>query len=312
MLKIINPLVAKEVGVMASMVFQHICYWMQTQSVDVVYRSNKELSLDLDEAVSVSQVQRAKQKLLDKGLIKLSRNPFNKFDRTTHYSLTSKGKKMLLSVAVKGKQIVSETKQITSETKETINETVKEVKSKIEDVPESLKTSSNSSNKEVVDTYVPEKPKTSNTSYDSVVQQPKKQWIPKHLYAEHMKQKRLDEQLNKEPFIPKSMIKGWEDGMTGNHDATKGIPEHLLNNPVIAKMLKMKGKYTQKQCVSQSDEVTTMQDMSEEHSIDNHKQQENTPSLSNLMKGCFDKGFTDDQEKLYSMKINQQHFVEDY
>ena len=23
-------------------------------------------------------------------------------------------------------------------------------------------------------------------------------------------------------------------------------------------------------------------------------------------------GFTDDQEKLYSMKMNQQHFVEDY
>ena len=55
MLKLINPVVAKEVGVMAAMVFQHICYWMQTQSVDVVYRSNKELSSDLDEAVSVSQ-----------------------------------------------------------------------------------------------------------------------------------------------------------------------------------------------------------------------------------------------------------------
>ena len=96
MLKLINPVVAKEVGVMASMVFQHICYWMQTQSVDVVYRSNKELSSDLDEAVSVSQVQRAKQKLLDNGLITLSRNPFNKFDRTTHYSLTSKGNRLCL------------------------------------------------------------------------------------------------------------------------------------------------------------------------------------------------------------------------
>lgn len=237
MLKLVNPVVAKEVGVMASMVFQHICYWMQTQSVDVVYRSNKELSLDLDEVVSVSQVQRAKQKLLDKGFITLSRNPFNKFDRTTHYSLTSKGKKMLLSVAVKGKQI-------TSETKETINETVKEVKSKFEHVRESLKTVRNSSNTEVGGTYVHEQQNNAVNSNESVVQQPKKQqaWIPKHLYAEHMKQKRLDEQLNKEPFTPKSMIKSWEDGMTGNPNATKGIPEHLLNNPVIAKMLKMKGK----------------------------------------------------------------------
>ena len=238
MLKLINPVVAKEVGVMAAMVFQHICYWMQTQSVDVVYRSNKELSSDLDEAVSVSQVQRAKQKLLDKGLITLSRNPFNKFDRTTHYSLTSKGKKMLLSLAVKGKQITSETKEI-------INETVKEVKSKIEDVRESLKTAPNGSNTEVGGTYVHEQPKTSNTSNESFVEQPKKQqWIPRDQYAEHMKQKRLDEQMNKEPFIPKSMIKGWEDGMTGNPNATKGIPEHLLNNPSLTKILRMKRKHT--------------------------------------------------------------------
>ena len=237
MLKLVNPVVAKEVGVMAAMVFQHICYWMQTQSVDVVYRSNKELSLDLDEAVSVSQVQRAKQKLLDKGLITLSRNPFNKFDRTTHYSLTSKGKKMLLSVAVKGKQI-------TSETKETINETLKEVKSKIENARESLKTAPNSSNTEVGDTYVHEQQNNAVKSNESVIQQTKKQrdWIPRDQYVEHMKQKRLDEQLNKEPFIPRSMIKGWEDGMTGNPNATKGIPKHLLSNPSLAKILRMKGK----------------------------------------------------------------------
>ena len=242
MLKLINPVVAKEVGVMAAMVFQHICYWMQTQSVDVVYRSNKELSSDLDEAVSVSQVQRAKQKLLDKGLITLSRNPFNKFDRTTHYSLTSKGKKMLLSVAVKGKQIASEAKDI-------VKEPVKEVKGKIEHVRESLKTVPKSSIKDVCGTHVPEQQNNAVKSLHSDIQQPKKQWIqqeksswiPKHLYAEHMKQKRLDEQLNKEPFIPKSMIKGWEDGMKGNPNATKGIPDHLLNNPALAKILKMKG-----------------------------------------------------------------------
>ena len=237
MLKLINPVVAKEVGVMAAMVFQHICYWMQTQSVDVVYRSNKELSSDLDEAVSVSQVQRAKQKLLDKGLITLSRNPFNKFDRTTHYSLTSKGKKMLLSLAVKGKQITSETKEI-------ISETVKEVKSKIEDVRESLKTAPNCSNTEIGGAYVHKQQNNAVKSNESVIQQPNKQqqWIPRNQYAEHMKQKRLDEQLNKEPFIPKSMVKGWEDGMTGNPNATKGIPEHLLNNPSLAKILRMKRK----------------------------------------------------------------------
>ena len=110
---------------------------------------------------------------------------------------------------------------------------------------ESLKTEHNSPNTWVGGTYVPEQPKTSNTRLHSDIQQPKKQqeWIPRDQYAKHMKQKRLDDQMNKEPFIPKSMIKGWEDGMTGNPNATKGIPEHLFTeNPRLAKILKMKGK----------------------------------------------------------------------
>ena len=122
----------------------------------------------------------------------------------------------------------------------------------VEHVHESLKTVTNSSNTEVGGTYVPEQQNNATESLHRDIQQPKKQhqwsnhnksdWIPKDQYAEHMKQKRLDAQLNKEPFIPKSMIKGWEDGMTGNPNATKGIPEHLLNNPSLAKILRMKRK----------------------------------------------------------------------
>lgn len=116
----------------------------------------------------------------------------------------------------------------------------------VEDARESLKTAPNSSITEVGGTYVPEQQKTLNTSCDSIVRQPKKQqtWIPRDQYVAHMKQKRIDEQLNKEPFTPKSMIKGWEDGMKGNPNATKGIPNHLLNNPTLAKILKMKSKHT--------------------------------------------------------------------
>ena len=117
----------------------------------------------------------------------------------------------------------------------------------VEDVRESFKTAPNSSNTEVGGTYVHEQQNNAVKSNESVIQQPKKQqqWIPRDQYAEHMKQKRLNEQQNKEPFIPKSMIKGWEDGMTGNPNATKGIPEHLLTeNPRLAKILKMKSKHT--------------------------------------------------------------------
>ena len=116
----------------------------------------------------------------------------------------------------------------------------------VKHVHESLKTAHNCSNADVGGTYVHEQHKTSDTSLYSDIQKPNKQqqWIPRDQYAEHMKQKRIDDQMNKEPFIPKSMIKGWEDGMTGNPNATKGIPEHLLNNPRLAKILRMKGKHT--------------------------------------------------------------------
>ena len=117
----------------------------------------------------------------------------------------------------------------------------------VKHVHESLKTAHNCSNADVGGTYVHEQHKTSDTSLYSDIQKPNKQqqWIPRDQYAEHMKQKRLDEQLNKEPFTPKSMIKSWEDGMTGNRNATKGIPEHLLDeNPILAKMLRMKRKHT--------------------------------------------------------------------
>ena len=125
----------------------------------------------------------------------------------------------------------------------------------VEDVRESLKTAPNGSNTDVGSTYVPEQQNNAVKRNESAIQQPKKQawsnhkksdWIPRDQYAEHMKQKRLNEQLNKEPFTPKSMIKGWEDGMTGNPNATKGIPEHLLSNPSLARILKMKGKHRNK------------------------------------------------------------------
>ena len=114
----------------------------------------------------------------------------------------------------------------------------------VEECVYNARTSDSSDVKSLSGAYVHEQQNNAVNINESVIQQPKKQstWIPKHLYAEHMKQKRIDEQLNKEPFTPKSMIKSWEEGTTGNPNATKGIPEHLLNNPVIANMLKKKAK----------------------------------------------------------------------
>ena len=72
---------------------------------------NEELSYDLEGCVSKHQVQRAKQKLIDAELIKVSFDHKCKFVRTTYYRLTAKGKKLLLGLKVgKSKGVNNENK----------------------------------------------------------------------------------------------------------------------------------------------------------------------------------------------------------
>lgn len=98
MLKLLNTSVAKLVGATSAVVFQHICYWMQTQSKEVIYRTNKQLSEDLDGIYSPQQIQRAKKKLIEEGLIVVTADKRDAWNRTSHYSLTDKGRSLLLSV----------------------------------------------------------------------------------------------------------------------------------------------------------------------------------------------------------------------
>lgn len=100
MLKALNPKLALIVGEKASIVFQHICYWMQTQKVETVYRTNKELSSDLEGMFSEQQIQRAKKKLIDNGIITVSFDKKNVWNRTTHYTLTEKGKAFILNLSL--------------------------------------------------------------------------------------------------------------------------------------------------------------------------------------------------------------------
>lgn len=98
MLKLLNTSVAKLVGATSAVVFQHICYWMQTQSKEVIYRTNKQLSEDLDGIYSPQQIQRAKKKLIEEGLIVVTADKRDAWNRTSHYSLTDKGRTLLLSI----------------------------------------------------------------------------------------------------------------------------------------------------------------------------------------------------------------------
>ncbi len=105
------------------------------------------------------------------------------------------------------------------------------VDTSVEHVCNNLKNAPNSSIGEVGGTYVHEQDKASYTSLHSDIQQPKKKsdWIPRHQYAEHMKQKRLDEQRNKEFFIPKSMRESFEKAGEIRKDVSKGIPMDAID-----------------------------------------------------------------------------------
>lgn len=259
MLKVVNPYVVKIVGATAAMLFQHITYWMQTQKKEIIFRTNQELSLDLEECLSIQQVQRAKKKLIDNGLIEVSFDKVNKWVRTTHYTLTSKGKMMMMKL----KNIKANKEENTSVA-----------------LQESLQTSSNFNDNSVGDTNVYEQQKDVNldankqdnasniqedidtTTFDKdgdvsfedwlAAKQAKEdkerkekalrpKWIPKEEYKKLKQQERIDLINNKEPIVPKSMQESFKEGFNGNKNATT-IPEHLLSNPILAKMFKRSTK----------------------------------------------------------------------
>ena len=100
-IKLINPLLTKIVGSVASVLFQHISYWSKTQKTNTVFRTNDELVSDLQGMYTASQIQYAKKKLIDNGMIEVSFNKGKKsWDRTTHYSITENGKQYLISSKV--------------------------------------------------------------------------------------------------------------------------------------------------------------------------------------------------------------------
>lgn len=93
MIKILNPSVVKIVGSIASVLLRHLKYWKDSSGKEVVYRTNTQLVEDLEGMFSASQIQRAKKKLIDSGLIQI--NYGKGYDRTTHYSLTQKALDLL-------------------------------------------------------------------------------------------------------------------------------------------------------------------------------------------------------------------------
>ena len=304
MLKILNPKLAKVVGEKASIVFQHLCYWMQTQKVSTVYRTNKELVSDLEEMFSEQQIQRSKKKLIDAGMITVSFDKKNVWDRTTHYTLTEKGKEYVLSLSLENKG--SETKSPPKTSPEARKGVSKESTYKrTTNATKAPKQAVREQNRYVSNDHPINNSKAMKESFEEGFTNKNAVKCPTDLLS-LIKKKNEDtgEQPNN---VETTGSTSWEDIV----NAEKEMMSDLDIEDTCTQSFETTDEY-----ISDSDygdcEVAMMKAMSEERSIDNPKQQEDKLSLSDLMKKCFDRGFTDDQEKLYSMKMNQQHFVEDY
>ena len=102
--KAYKPEVAVIVGIQASLLLNHIKYWVEEYNLDKVYRTNQQISEDFKGTLSESQIQRAKKKLVDNGLIIVTHDRGHL--RTTHYALTEKAKGLLGMIGEAVKTVV--------------------------------------------------------------------------------------------------------------------------------------------------------------------------------------------------------------
>lgn len=305
MLKILNPKLAKVVGEKASIVFQHLCYWMQTQKVSTVYRTNKELVSDLEDMFSEQQIQRSKKKLIDAGMITVSFDKKNVWNRTTHYTLTEKGKEYVLSLSLENKNC-NNTNNIPKTSPEARTGVSEEITYKrTTNSSKAPKQAVRKQNHYVSNDHPINNSKAMKESFEEGFTNKNAIKCPADLLSLIKKKSEVVEVSSDKSYEVNTDDKQEETSWEDIVNAEKGMMDDTYTQPFD----------TIDEYISDSDygdcEVAMMKAMSEEHSI-NHKQQECKLSLSDLMKKCFDRGFTDDQEKLYSMKMNQQHFVEDY
>lgn len=249
-LKMVSPSVVKLVGSNSAMLFQHICYWMQSSNTDVIYRSASSLISDLGDSLTRNQLYYARNKLIKAGLITVSTEHSDKFNRTTFYRLTEKGQSLRLITKESKNTSQNKFKAVSTKQEGMAKVEINETPSSEVKAPESLKNdvvignSIDNSNTTCIedmkidlslgdeDLIVSSKVKSEhNTS---------QKWTPKHLYAQHMKEKRILEQQNKEFFIPKSMRESFEKAGEIRRDVVKGIPKELLSDPRLSKLLKRK------------------------------------------------------------------------
>lgn len=98
--------VAKEAGVGPAILLNQLHQWVKSTGNQKIYRSNAQLSEDLDGVLSVAAIQRHKVKLIDLGYIIVSHDKGT--IRTTTYQLTEKAMKSLGAFFDKAKERVKQ------------------------------------------------------------------------------------------------------------------------------------------------------------------------------------------------------------
>lgn len=243
-LKMISPSVVKLVGSTAAMLFQHISYWMQSSDTDVIYRSASSLISDLGDSLTRNQLYYARKKLIDTGLITVSTEHSDKWNRTTFYRITEKGQSLRIIAKQSKNTSHNQFKAISAKQEGASNVEINKTPTAEVKAPESLK------NDVVIDLSIDNSKTTCiedmkidlSINEETSIVKAKKEYIPKHLYAQHMKDKRILAQQNKEFFIPKSMRESFERAGEIRRDVVKGVPKELLSDPRLSKLLKNRVK----------------------------------------------------------------------
>ena len=237
-LKMVSPSVVKLVGSNAAMLFQHISYWMQSSNTDVIYRSASSLISDLGDSLTRNQLYYARSKLVKAGLITVSTDHSDKWNRTTFYRITEKGQSLRIIAKQSKNTSQNQFKAISAKQEGVSNVEINKTPSSEVKAPESLKNDvvmDNSKTTCIEDMKIDLSLEADETS---IVSNKTDNWIPKHLYPQKMKEKRILEQQNKEFFIPKSMRESFEKAGEIRREVVKGVPKELLSDPRLSKMIK--------------------------------------------------------------------------
>ena len=250
MFKGIYSEVAKEVGKSSAILLNQLLQWKTTK----VFRTNAEMFEDLDGVLSIATIQRCKQKLIDFGYVIVS---FDKgLNRVTHYTLTEKALSLLTKpLSLLSKRVSkNNTKAEVSLKKDTsafsylkesgsINQEQSDDTSELTIVENTTKLDDSANVERPSSSLRFEDEELITQEQNELKQRENKasgEWIPKHLYAQHMKEKRILAQQNKEFFIPKSMRESFEKAGEIRREVVKGVPKDLLSDPRLSKMLKSK------------------------------------------------------------------------